>query len=155
MKKKIFTIGFIFLVLVNIAAIGRIGYNRIENYCKFKNTENCQSKHFLQQKLQLSENQTEEMQKLVQHLSKNIDSIKQSLTASQKELILSFHETEIDTSRLRKISEDIDVLQCNLKNQVIDYILEQKKILTPEQQTLFVDLLSQYLLPNENCHLPD
>jgi hypothetical protein len=155
MKKKIFVIGFIFIVLVNVAAISRIGYRRFEEHCKLNTAENCQRKHFLQQKLQLSENQTEEMQQLIQHLTKNIDSIKDNLTASQKDLIESFHETEIDTIHLQNISKKIDVLQSEMKNQVIDYILAQKKILLPNQQALFVELLSQYLMPNEKCHLPD
>ena len=155
MKRKIFMVGFVFLIIVNIAAISRISYRRIEHYCKFRRTENCERQHFLQRKLELSENQTVEMQRLTQQLSTEIDSMKSSLYKSQKEMIELFHESAIDTLKLREISVKIDLLQSKMRNQVIDYIIEQKKILSHEQQNLFIDLLSQYLLPEQNCNLSD
>lgn len=140
------------LIAVNIAALVTIGYHRFCRYGERHHENRHAQQDFLHGELSLSDDQAEQMKRLKEALISNMKPIRAALRAKREQLVQLLMATEPDHSKIDVLVSEIDSLQSKLQKQVIDHLLQQKQILTDQQQEKFFSVIKDWLLEEESHH---
>ena len=140
MKKKllIWVIGL--LSIVNIAALATIGYHRLCYYKERHHEIRHTQRDFLHRELTLSDTQAEQIKILKESFHSNANPIRASLRTKREQLLQLLTAAESDRAKINIVQSEIDSLQAELQKLVIDHLLDERKILTIEQQSKFFSL---------------
>ena len=153
MKRKLIIFGISLLVIINLSSLATIGYHRC-----FRKGEECpkESKHpeesYLQQQLSLTKSQAEEMKTLRDSFYLQSNKISSDLLERRTELVELLMASEPDTEKINEALSEIDSKQAELQKKVINYLLEEKEILTQEQQQKFFSIIKERLLREASHH---
>jgi len=99
--------------------------------------------------LHLNEEQMDTMTVIGKESFMKMESIQEELDARKKELLNLIKEPELDTVRQEELFAEIATLQTQLDRQVFKGIYRVKKMLTPEQQERFFDLLEEKMFEDK------
>lgn len=147
MKRKIFIWGFILSVAINVSVLATVGYYRWS--AKEKNGTRLEpensSSSFLYRQLSLSNSQVREMESHTCSLHQKIDTLRAVLKEKRSQLVNLLMEKEANTEKIHAQLEEIASIQMGIQKLVIDHLLEEKKILTPEQQAKFLSVIAERL----------
>jgi|Deesub1362B_J571_1020462.scaffolds.fasta_scaffold02161_3 Spy/CpxP family protein refolding chaperone len=145
MKRKLLILGLIFSVAINIGVLGTIGYNWLkeQNHQEYKHSLG----NFLCRELGLSESQSKEMESLRKSLEPQINKIKKELREKRAQLVNLLMESDPDQEKINISLKEIGSLQIKLQRIVIYHLLEQKKILSQEQQKKLFSIILERLCP--------
>lgn len=141
MKRKLFVLGIIILVIANISALVTIAYNRW-----FKSEETSISpglRHsfvFLRQELSLTDDQMAQLQARRASFDKQIGEMRIKLREKREALLEEVRATVPDSARIDQLVDEIGMLQAELQKQAIRHILQEKAMLTPEQREKFLSM---------------
>lgn len=90
---------------------------------------------------------TEEQRRKVQDIRRSflprVERIRQDLCRKRELLARELFAEAADKSRVHGVAQDILKSQSELEHEVIEHILEEKEILTPQQQKRFYDIILQ------------
>lgn len=151
MKRKLIIFGISLLVIINLSSLATIGYHRC-----FRKGEECpkESKHqkesYLHQQLSLTKPQAEKMKTLRDSFYLHSNKISSDLFERRTELVELLMASEPDIEKINEALSEINSKQAELQKKVINYLLEEKEILTPEQQQKFFLIIKERLL-HEAC----
>lgn len=146
MKKNIFIMAVIFLVVINISSLATIGYHR---WCRYR--ENC---HFLKSqtnakdlyaRLSLSSDQIARMNGVRESLAAEMEKTESALHKEKAALMDVFEDSPTDEDRIQIVHLHIDSLQARLQGIVIKSILKEKEILTHDQKRLYFSIIRERL----------
>ena len=140
------------LIVVNIAALATFGYHRFSYYGERHHENRHARQDFLHRELSLSDDQAEQMKRMKETLMLDIKPIRGALGAKREQLVELLMADEPDRLKIRSVVSEIDSLQSRLQRQVIDHLLEQKQILTAQQQKNFFSVIKDWLLEEESHH---
>jgi len=152
MKRKLIIFGISLLVIINLSSLATIGYHRC-----FRKGEECpkESKYpeesYLHRQLSLTKSQAEKMKTLRDSFYLQSDKISSDLLERRTELVELLMASEPDTEKINEALSEIDSKQAELQKKVINCLLEEKEILTPEQQQEFFSIIKERLL-HEACN---
>lgn len=151
MKRKLIIFGISLLVIINLSSLATIGYHRC-----FRKGEECpkESKHpeesYLHQQLSLTKSQAEKMKTLRDSFYLQSTIISSDLLERRTELVELLMASEPDIEKINEALSEINSKQAELQKKVINYLLEEKEILSPEQQQEFFLIIKERLL-HEAC----
>jgi len=150
MKRNILILSLIISVAINIGVFGNAGYHWIKSKGeKPRHGETAQSPmSAFCKKLDLSKEQISEMESLRKTLDPKIEEIKKELKEKRVQLVNQLMESEPDREKIDIELSEIESLQTELQKIVIDHMLQEKKILSPEQQEIFFSIILKRLCPN-------
>lgn len=149
--KKFSVILVVLLGVVNLSALATLGYHRFVA-AKVASPVCCQSgEEYLYHQLGLSGAQIEQMKGIRASFQAQTDGISQQLFLRRSELVGLLKTSAVDSQRISQLLHEIGKLQTELQQQVIQTMLKQKAILTPEQQDQFFSLIGQRLIYESRC----
>ncbi len=143
MKGKLFIIVLTLSLAVNASAIGTIGYHYWRNTCLTPSAP-CplnQEGHRPYQDLGLSPEQLAKMTSLAQTFHGRLNELEAAVDARRNLLIDCLGENQIDLPRTETLRKEIAGYQDEIQKEVIGHIAESKKIMNPDQQKRFIELL--------------
>ena len=143
MKGKLLIVALTLSLAVNASAVATIGYHYWRNSCLTPSAP-CplnQEDHYLYQDLGLSSEQLAKMALLAQSFHGRLNQLDAAIEAKRNLLIDLLGENQIDLPRTEAIREEIAGYQDEIQKEVIAHISESKKIMTPDQQKHFIELL--------------
>ncbi|OQX85785.1 hypothetical protein B6D60_07255 [candidate division KSB1 bacterium 4484_87] len=147
MKKKLFLLGLIFLTIINLSALGTITYHRYcqrNAACPMNKTENLRGQA-LCQNLELTDDQIKQMREMSHIFHAKTDTLADILQVKRLGLLDLLKENHASKDQILAYVNDINELQKKLQFEVINYLLNQKEILTPKQQQKLEHLIEQRL----------
>jgi hypothetical protein len=128
---------------VNLSGLATIGYHYYRNTCLTPSAPcplSPEDNH-LYQSLGLSPGQLETMSSLSQSFHGRLGELEALIAAKRNLLINLLGENEIDLRRTETIRKEIAGYQDEIQKEVITHIAESKKIMNPDQQKRFIELL--------------
>jgi Spy/CpxP family protein refolding chaperone len=153
MKRKLFLLGLILLSIINVAALGTWIYHRYHRRPQaVYDAHTATPTMLLCRELNLSSEQMERVQLLRKTFHQSVGPTSQALLTKRMALIDQFMFDKPDTIQINQIVQEIAGLQIKLQNQVVHYIAQEKKILQPEQQQRFFEILKTRLLREARYH---
>ena len=143
MKGKLLMVVLTLSLVVNASAVATIGYHYWRNTCLTPSAP-CplnQEDHYLYQYLGLSLEQLAKMASLADSFHRRLNELEAGIEARRNLLIDCLGENEIDLMRTEAIRKEIAAFQDKVQKEVITHIAESKKIMNPDQQKRFIELL--------------
>jgi hypothetical protein len=143
MKGKLLIVVLTLSLAVNVSAVATIGYHYWRNACLTPSLPcslNPEDRHPYQE-LGLSSEQLVKMTALAQSFHGRLNELDAAVAAKRNLLIDLLGENEVDLPKTEAIRKEIAGYQDEVQKEVIAHILESKKIMNPEQQKRFIDLL--------------
>lgn len=149
MKRRLLIFGLILSVAINIGILGGVGYRWLK--ISGEERHHREGKHspmsFLGKELSLSQSQAREMESLWKSLEPKMEEIRRKLREKRVQLVNLLRASEPDLEKINIQLNKIESLQTQLQKLVIDHLLQQKKILSLEQQKKFFSIISKRLCP--------
>lgn len=143
MKRKFLIVILTLSLAVNLSGLATIGYHYWRNTCLTPAAPcplNPEDSH-LYQTLGLSPDQLAKMTALAVAFHRRLNELEAAVAAKRNLLIDLLGENEIDLPRTETIRKEIAGFQDEIQKEVIAHIAESKKIMTPDQQKRFIELL--------------
>lgn len=141
--KKWFSRGAILLTVINLAALGTIGYHRWQHRHDDRDRSARGREMNFEKTLNLSDKQVVLMLALRDTLEQNIQPFREALRTRRDRFYELIAAPEADRPEIDRIQAEMDSLQAGIKRQVIAHMLAQKSILTPEQQQRYFSTLKK------------
>ena len=143
MKGKLLIVVLTLSLVVNASAVATIGYHYWRNTCLTPSAP-CPlnpEDHHLYQDLGLSPGQLATMASLSQSFHSRLNEMESAVAAKRNLMIDLLGEDVIDLPRTEAIRKEIAAFQDEVQKEVITHIAESKKIMNPDQQKRFIELL--------------
>ena len=143
MKGKLLIIVLTLSLAVNASVVATIGYHYWRNTCLTPSAP-CplnQEDHHPYQDLGLSPEQLAKMTALAGSFHRRLNELEGAVETKRNLLIDCLGENEIDLPRTEAIRKEIAGYQDEIQKEVIAHIAESKKIMNPDQQKRFIELL--------------
>jgi Spy/CpxP family protein refolding chaperone len=143
MKGKLLIVVLTLSLAVNASAVATIGYHYWRNVC-LTPSEPCplnEGEHHPYQDLGLSQGQLAKMTELADSFHRRLTELQGAVEARRNLLIDCLGEDQIDLPRTEAIRKEIAGYQDEIQKEVITHIAESKKIMNPDQQKRFIELL--------------
>lgn len=150
MKRKLVILGVILLVAINVSVLATIGY-RWKCPSEGKICDRQVPCEYLCEQLSLSDSQKQKMEMFGKAFDEKTDKKRKTLSYQRNELVELLNQPSPDHQKIDSLINQIGIAQAELEKEVIDHILQEKEILTPEQQKKFLDLIKRCLLSEEKC----
>jgi Spy/CpxP family protein refolding chaperone len=150
MKRKLVILGVILLIAINMSVLATVGYR----WRCGPEGKTCKSQapcEYLCAHLSLSDSQREKMELFGKALDEKTGIIREALRHKRNKLVELLNEPSPDRVRVDSLIEEIGMAQAELEKEVMEHIIREKEILTPEQQKKFLELISRRLAPEEKC----
>jgi len=107
---------------------------------------------FMRRELGLSDEQAAQWKPLREKFQTNLARLRPALQAKRVELVQLVAAPEPDRARIDAVAAEIQALQAELQKECIQHLLDEKKILNPEQQRKFLETIRARLLDLESPH---
>lgn len=135
---------------INVSVLATIGYRW---KCK-PGSKICERQvpcEYLCEQLSLSASQRQKMEIFKKAFDEKTDRRRKTLSHKRNDLVELLNQPSPDYQKIDSLINQIGIAQAELEKEVIDHILQEKEILTPEQQKKFLDLIKCCLLPEQKC----
>ncbi len=142
MKKKWFIITLVFLTVVNLSALGTFVYQRwccTKPTCAMDSTEDhgC----YMRKHLDITEDQINRLNAVENSSRPLIEALTIQMKARRIELVNTLMEKNSDHAKIDAALRQIDSLQATMQRQIVKRLLDEKGILTQQQQEKFFSLV--------------
>jgi len=178
-KKQLIIGGLILLFVINLAALGTIIYQNYKDQRpqapfldkrernqqfnphderKNRNRPDMDSRfphgkgfdYYMREKLKLNDSQFQTFKRLKRENVQEIRKIVDSLQAKRYEMTVELSKPKPDEEKLHQIASEIGIMHRNLKLSTINYFVNLRKELSPEQMEYFNDMIQK--MPGSGEH---
>ncbi|OGL46530.1 MAG: hypothetical protein A2161_22080 [Candidatus Schekmanbacteria bacterium RBG_13_48_7] len=147
MKKNLFILFLILLMIINITALTTIAYQRYKvGRHDLRTDRPGMGMRNVNRMLGLNDMQAKEFESEHEKLNAEIEQIQELLEQKRTALLDEMMILEPDMSKINKLIEDTGNLQTEIKKKTTMHILKLKTFLNPQQQKKFFETFRQ----NEN-----
>jgi len=144
MKSKWLTIVLVLSLAINAGVLGSMGYHYYVN-ASTSSTAPCPMSpgdSHLYQSLGLSNVQLSKMEPLAQKFHGRLAELGSAME-ERKETLTDLLQKDSDLARIENLRKEMAGIQDEIQKEVITHITELKKILDPDQQQRFFNLMRQ------------
>jgi Spy/CpxP family protein refolding chaperone len=152
MKRKLVILGVLLLIAVNVSVLATVGY-RWKCAQGGKICGGCAPGEYICLHLGLSDSQRQRMEMFRKAFDEKTDTIRESLNLKRNELMRLLNEPFPDRVKIDSLIKEIGIAQVELEKEVIDHILQEKEVLTPEQQKKLFELIQARLIDRVECEM--
>jgi len=142
MKSKWLTVVLVLSLAINAGVLGSMGYHYYVN-ASDRSSASCPMSpgdSHLYQSLGLSNLQLSKMEPLAQKFHGRLEELG-ALMEEKKEALIAFLQKDSDPVSIENLRKEMAGIQDEIQKEVIVHIMESKKILDPQQQQRFFDLM--------------
>lgn len=151
-KKRLLIGTIIVLLIINISALSTMIYHNKLDHKRYEDVTHVQDeirergmRRYLQQELNLSEEQLAEFHKINTKFSSNTREITYQLSTKRHDMMNEIAKLNPNLNKLDQIADDIGELHYDLKRETIHHFLELKDICNDEQQRTLQKMFLQML----------
>ena len=145
MSKRGLKLVLILSLAINASILGTMGYDYYQKK-HLAQSAPCPispSHRHLYQNLGLSVSQLAQMEPIAQKFHRRIADLEAAMKVTNERLIDLLGGKDVDPGRVELLRREIANVQDEIQREVIDHLLESKKILSSKQQELFFALIRQ------------
>jgi Spy/CpxP family protein refolding chaperone len=157
MSKKTLTWLLIFSVIINISTLATVGYHRWLKPKK-QRFDRGRSSHqeFLSKKLGLTEEQSQQVQKLRSELWQQIKPLKSQLDDERRHFFQIQNQDSVNIEEIYNSIDKISEIQKQMQRKTAENMLAHQSILTPEQRKKFFSMMASRMQMGESKrrHMP-
>jgi Spy/CpxP family protein refolding chaperone len=150
MTKRKLTVGaLLLLTVINVAGLLTMGYGRLRHSHVMLGPSVADivgQPDFMRRELGLSEEQAAQLAVLRGKFQTNLARLRPALQGKRAELVQLVADVQPDRARIDALMAELRSLQAELQNACVQQLLDEKAILTPEQQRKFLDAIRARLL---------
>lgn len=150
MKQKLLILGLVLSIAINVGFLTTAAYHSWE---RTTGEAHHKDSSFLKRNLNLSEPQLAEIESIKNSLDSKADVLKKELRETRIRLFNLLAEQDPNREEINKVLQELEALQVNLQKLAIEHLLQQKNILTSEQQRKYFSIISERLCPGEGHQL--
>jgi len=140
MTKKLWTIGLILLVVINVSALLTFAYNRW-----FRVT----GERPAAGQLCLSGEQEKCIKDIRLSFDAETEAIQAQMLEKRRAMVKELKEEPPDSAKLDKLIEEIGRLQAEIQKKAVFNLLKEKEVLTDEQKETFFRIFEDHVCPRE------
>ncbi len=143
MKKKWFIVSIILVTIINLSAFGTYIYNRWSHskniYCS--STDTVSHGCYMKRCFGISDGQASSLDVLEKTYKPKIETLSGIMKDKRIELVKELMKEIPDHKRIQQILQEVDSLQAQMQREVVERLIQEKRILTPEQQEKFFSIV--------------
>ena len=145
MKAKIFIFVLVFSLAINAAVLATMGYHyyRINYLIPSTPCPVSPEGHHLYQDIGLSTQQLAQMNPLAQKFHSRLGKLSASMEGKKEFLLDLLSQKKIEQGKIEGMRKEMAGIQDEIQKEVIEHILETRKILDAGQQERFFNLMRQ------------
>ena len=143
MRSKWLTFILVLSLAVNAAVLATLGYHYFRND-SLEASAPCPlspGDRHLYQSLSLTNFQLSKMEPLAQEFHGRLTKLGTAMEEKKESLGKLLSEKDVDPGKIEGLRKEMASIQDEIQKEVITHIMESKKILDPQQQQCFFDLL--------------
>lgn len=148
-KRKLVVGALLLLTVANVAGLATMGYGRWR-HSQLTGAPSVADivgqPDFMRQELGLSEEQAAQLAGLRGKFQANLTRLRPALQAKRAELVQLVAEAQPNRAHIEALMVELRSLQAELQRTCIQQLLDEKSILTPEQQRKFLEAIRSRLL---------
>jgi Spy/CpxP family protein refolding chaperone len=148
-KLKLLFGALLLLTVANVAGLLTMGYGRLRQSHVMPGPSVADivgQPDFMRWELGLSEEQAAQLAVIREKLQVNLARLRPALQAKRAALVQLVADTQPDRGRIEALMTELRSLQAELQSACVQQLLDEKAILTPEQQRKFLDAIRARLL---------
>jgi Spy/CpxP family protein refolding chaperone len=146
MKRKFKPILFLFLFIINISALVSLAYNRwVKTPSSYHQQEAFETLEALQEPMALNQKQFQQMKDLRVALESEIITIREQMQKKRQTLATEMNKSKPDLTIIDNVIDEISYLQSRIQKKTIRNLMQDKKILTPSQQTRYFSMFEDHV----------
>jgi len=153
MRSKWLTFLLILSLAINVAVLATLGYHYYHDTSLTAPCPMSPGDSHLYQSLGLSDAQLSKMEPLAQKFHGRLGELA-VLMEEKKETLIALLQKERDPMSIENLRKEMAAVQDEIQKEVITHIMDSKKILDPNQQQRFFDLMRQSMIQAKNSGLP-
>lgn len=143
--------GLWLLVIVSLAFnVGfgtTFGVRTYRHYCRGGGDGNGKARRSLRETLNLSPEQTAQMDAARKKLLVQVDELRQQLSVEREALAELVTAGEPDLAAMATQLDSVASLRREIQQRVLEHLLEMKKLLRPEQREAFDEVIRRHIFP--------
>lgn len=143
MWKRIAALLIVLSVALNVAFISAWAVHAVRQRCHPGDTEQAQARQPLHRRLNLTDEQQRQIEARLADFQRRTESVCADMNDLRSELIDLLAADSPDRRAIAAKQEQIRAGQRQMQDLVVDHLLAQKEILTPDQQEKLFDLIRQ------------
>ena len=130
-------------VLLNLTILGTVGYRYYQKTANWTSPfgHTIKKNHFLFEDLALQSTQTEAMRNRAMPFRAEIDLQRADIAVQRKSLVALMRQEQPDMDAIEGRIAGISTVQEAMQRKVVTHLLEEKALLSKEQQGKFFDLI--------------
>jgi Spy/CpxP family protein refolding chaperone len=148
MKAKIIISILVLSLAINGAVLATMGYHYYRNNY-FSPPAPCPvstGDHHLYQEMGLSVEQLARMEPLARKFHSRLEKLGASMEGKKESLVDLLGQKDIDAAKIEGLRREMAGIQDEIQKEVIEHILETRKVLDGEQQGKFFNLMRESIL---------
>ena len=147
MKNNVQNLVLIFSIVLNIAFVGGTAYHRLSSgSITSKPTPN---RPFLYQELNLTKEQLGKVEPARDQFHRRLNEIGGEIRARQLKLVNLLAGPVLNRESVENLEAEIRALQQTMQDTVVNHILDQTSVFTPEQRSRFFALMKERIQRSE------
>jgi uncharacterized membrane protein len=144
MKERTLTYLVVVLVVINVAALGTIIYQRLASpFWGRGHSEAMGIPPELSKGLRLNPTQREALMESRQRVDSLISPIHAEIGQKRQELLKEMDSSQPDTAQIDRLVTEIGALQVTIEKTMIHSFLENSKTFSPEQRDAFLKMINK------------
>lgn len=149
MKKKLWTLGLILIIVINISAMVTFAYNRWVREPGGPPTVSPALADTFTRQLCLSGHQERCIRDFRFAFDAEIGKIQAQMQEKRRAMVEEMKRESPDSASIDKLIEEISVLQAEIQKKAVLNLLKEKEVLTPEQKETFFRMFEDHVCPRE------
>ncbi|MFH1007874.1 MAG: periplasmic heavy metal sensor [Candidatus Latescibacterota bacterium] len=145
MRKKWLILALVFSVMVNVAAIGTIGFHwwRASHAASFLPPPGGPMRGPMRRELSLDPDQMRELETHRKQMAQEIDHLQEELSEARNSMMALLRSADPDSTAVEEVLEEIMASQMAMERKVLHNLLRMKRELTPEQQEKLLRMMAR------------
>jgi Spy/CpxP family protein refolding chaperone len=149
MKKKLWTLGLILLIVINVSALVTFAYNRWVREPGGPPTVSPATADTFTRQLWLSGHQEKCIRDFRFAFDSEIGDIQARMQEKRRAMVEELKKESPDGATLDKLIEDTSRLQAEIQKKAVLNLLKEKEVLTDEQKAIFFRLFEDHVCPRK------
>jgi Spy/CpxP family protein refolding chaperone len=150
MKKKLWTLGLILLVVINVSALSTFAFNRWFRVPGELPAASPASADSFTKQLCLSGEQEKCIRDIRFSFDTEIGDVQARMQEKKLAIVEELKKETPDGASINKLIEDISRLQAEIQKKAVLNLLKEKEVLTDEQKANFFRIFEDYVCPRKN-----
>jgi len=149
MKKRLWTLGLILLVVINVSALLAFAYNRWLREPGERPAASPVLVDLFERQLCLSGEQQKCIKDIRFSFDSEIGDVQARMQEKKRAMVEEMKKESPDGASIDKLIEEISRLQAEIQKKAVLNLLKEKEVLTDEQKSMFFRIFEDHVCPRE------